>query len=619
VVVPDLVRPSIQREDMPIVCERFTTSKLSTFEDLQSLNTFGFRGEALASISHVAHVTIVSMTKDSPCAYKYARRKFPPRNLNLVLISRVMICFRAHYADGKLVGRDGESPDPKPCAGTVGTTITAEDLFFNVPSRRKAMKSASEEYQRVVEVISKYSLHYSGIAMNVKKHGDNRSDVNTLRETQLKDNIRLLHGAKVFAELLEINVDVPAVDAKVKGFVSEKAISSASPACSNLMGNTISIRFITGPNYSGKKISFILFINNRLVDCAPLKKAVETVYGHMFQKSVHPWIYLSLMFPPHKIDPNVHPTKSEVRFLNQEEVIAEVIAQITSELEKSNMSRAFDTEGGAAWSVIPHHVQTSLHDSMEVDQTPQQTSNVTPEKMNSPQMKPYQHQMIRTDSKSQKLDSFLSPNRSRNGSFSTDTSPVARAINFEETTVATAAQQEEDDGIELFDDPMELDTAPHQCDHGHDHSHDQPLENDRNDFEDDDEEAPPSPTLKKRKRDSPGTDSRPTLGKFSANAEPISSSRQEIDVQPEEFRKRKRLEQRKPEKVRLTSVTNLISAFETASHSGLRDVFSNYAFVGCFDSTRVLLQFETRLFICDMSRLSYVLFLMPISLSPDLW
>ncbi len=91
----------LQKDDLPILCERFTTSKLKAFEDLSSIGTYGFRGEALASISHIAHLTITTKTADSSCAW------------------------RAHYADGKLApAKPGQSADPKPTAGRGGTQIT---------------------------------------------------------------------------------------------------------------------------------------------------------------------------------------------------------------------------------------------------------------------------------------------------------------------------------------------------------------------------------------------------------------------------------------------------------------------------------------------------------------
>jgi DNA mismatch repair protein MLH1 len=105
---------------MPIVCERHTTSKLSKFEDLQTINTFGFRGEALASISYCSYVTIISKTKDQKCA------------------------FRAEYIDGQVK----EGTEIKPTSGTDGTQIIVNylitkisDLFYNNPTRKLSLKN----------------------------------------------------------------------------------------------------------------------------------------------------------------------------------------------------------------------------------------------------------------------------------------------------------------------------------------------------------------------------------------------------------------------------------------------------------------------------------------------
>ncbi|KAG8572412.1 hypothetical protein GDO81_012037 [Engystomops pustulosus] len=326
----------IRKEDMEIVCERFTTSKLQSFEDLSSISTYGFRGEALASISHVAHVTITTKTADGKCAY------------------------RATYADGKL-----KAP-PKPCAGNQGTQISVEDLFYNVSTRRKALKSASEEHARIVEVVSRYAIHNSGISFSVKKQGETMADVRTLSNATTVDNIRTVFGNAVSRELIEVGCEDVKLAFKMKGYV-------------------------TNANYSMKKCIFLLFINARLVESSALKKAIETVYAAYLPKNTHPFLYLSLEIAPQNVDVNVHPTKHEVHFLHEESIIERVQQHIESKLLGSNSSRMYFTQ-----TLLPG---ASISASEVIKPSTSKTSGD----------KVYAHQMVRTDAREQKLDAFLQP------------------------------------------------------------------------------------------------------------------------------------------------------------------------------------------------------------------
>ncbi|KAM8858487.1 DNA mismatch repair protein Mlh1 [Spinachia spinachia] len=323
----------IRREDMDIVCERFTTSKLQTFEDLSAIATYGFRGEALASVSHVAHVTITTKTADAKCAH------------------------RASYGDGKLKG------PPKPCAGNQGTQILVEDLFYNVATRRKALKSPSDEYSRIVEVVSRYAIHNSGKSFSVKKQGETVADVRTLPNASVVDNIRAVFGNAVSRELIQVGCEDPKLAYKMKGYISNA-------------------------NYSVKKCILVLFINHRLVESSALKKAIETVYAAYLPKNSHPFLYLSLEIAPQNVDVNVHPTKHEVHFLHEDSVIESVQKHVESKLLGSNSSRTYFTQ-----TLLPVSGGSEVKSSSGGE----------------PGERVYAHQMVRTDCRAQKLDAFLRP------------------------------------------------------------------------------------------------------------------------------------------------------------------------------------------------------------------
>lgn len=302
----------IHRDDFAIVCERFTTSKLSTFDDLANIATFGFRGEALASITHVARVSILSRTSDGPCAY------------------------RAQYVDGKFAA----GQEPKPAAGVVGTTITAEDLFHNMPTRRTAFKNPNDEYLKILDVLTKYSVHYARVSFTCKKHGKAAPDLHTPRDDGVAgrercplDVIRIVYGAAVAKELVAVQFSrSTATDATARDDV---AAGSFVVAAAGLVSNA---------NFSQKKSVFLLFINGRLVESSALKKVVEQAYAQYLPRHSHPFVYLALSLPAPVVDVNVHPTKREVHFLCQDRVLELVHDELSAVLSGSNQSRAFPVQ-----------------------------------------------------------------------------------------------------------------------------------------------------------------------------------------------------------------------------------------------------------------------------------
>ncbi|XP_052873413.1 DNA mismatch repair protein Mlh1 [Anopheles cruzii] len=275
----------IRREDLAIVCERFTTSKLQSFEDLSSISTYGFRGEALASISHVAHLKIVTKTKSEQCAYQ------------------------ACYEDGRLKG------DIKPIAGNQGTQITVDDLFYNVPMRKQALKTPNEEFQRISDVVSKYAVHNPEACFVLKKSGETAA-IRTPGRTTVAHNIGLIYGATIGKALVPVVLKDDVLQLTVDGYV-------------------------TNVNFSHKKPIFLMFINHRAVDCGALKKAIEGIYSVYLAKGSSPFVYISLELNPNNVDVNVHPTKHEVHFLHEEEIVERIKSAVERMLLGGNAARTY--------------------------------------------------------------------------------------------------------------------------------------------------------------------------------------------------------------------------------------------------------------------------------------
>jgi DNA mismatch repair protein MLH1 len=341
---------------------------------LTSIGTYGFRGEALASISHIAHLTVTTKTKDSTCAW------------------------RAQYDSGRLAPpKPGQSADPKPTAGRQGTQITVEDLFYNVPTRRRAFRSASEEYNKILDVIGRYAVHCDGVAFSCKKHGEASTTISTQSNSSTVERIRQIHGASVANELIEFTSSDENYGYRARGWT-------------------------TNANYHVKKTTLLLFINHRSVDSTNIRKAIEQTYSTFLPKGGHPFTYLSLDIDPHRVDVNVHPTKREVNFLNEDEIIEKICSDIRTKLANVDTSRTFMTQTLLPGARIPLITTGS-------DANNGATNNATT--AGTPKSRPYENNLVRTDAKLRKITSMLPPSAARGNAESVASEETREEMEYE--------------------------------------------------------------------------------------------------------------------------------------------------------------------------------------------
>ncbi|KAK3004984.1 hypothetical protein RJ639_017902 [Escallonia herrerae] len=299
----------IRYEDLPILCERHTTSKLSAFEDLQSIKSMGFRGEALASMTYVGHVTVTTITKGQLHGY------------------------RASYRDGVM------EHEPKACAAVKGTQIMIENLFYNMIARRKTLQSSADDYPKVVDMLSRFAVHHTSVSFSCRKHGAARADVHSVPVSSRIDAIRSVYGVSVACNLMTIEAsdDDPSSSVfQMDGFISN----------ANYFAKKITMTMIRKKLLSYTKELSIRFDMDadRLVDCGALKRAIEIVYAATLPKASKPFIYMSIVLPPEHVDVNIHPTKREVSLLNQEVIIEKIQSAVESKLRNSNEARTFQEQ-----------------------------------------------------------------------------------------------------------------------------------------------------------------------------------------------------------------------------------------------------------------------------------
>lgn len=244
------------RDDALLAFERHATSKISRAEDLHAISTLGFRGEALASIGSVARVELVTRTESEAAG------------------TRVTI-------------EGGKMRDVKDAAHPRGTTITMRDLFFNVPARRKFLRSEATESFHLTNLVTHYALAHPEIAFALTNNG--RETLYVAPAKDVRERAYQIFGAQFLENLLEVNAGLPQV-ARVRGFVSAPRERRTS------------------------RDAQYLFINGRYVRDPLISRALTEAYRTVLPHGVYPAALLFMEIPLEEVDVNVHPAKTEVRF-----------------------------------------------------------------------------------------------------------------------------------------------------------------------------------------------------------------------------------------------------------------------------------------------------------------
>uniref|UniRef100_A0A0K0F931 DNA_mis_repair domain-containing protein n=1 Tax=Strongyloides venezuelensis TaxID=75913 RepID=A0A0K0F931_STRVS len=262
----------IDREDLKIVAERFTTSKLRSTNDFKKMQTYGFRGEALASISCISNLSITSRTKDSNVAYN------------------------ATYVSGKLEGA------VKPSTGKIGTLVTVKNLFDKLNVRKVSFKNSTEERNRISDVVVRYAIENPHIAFAFKS-SSNKVSFRTAGNNNIKDCASTLLGSSIGNSIIEQNFSDKRLHFECKLVLTKPKPPRVTTYKKDMEGN--------------KRI-FHIFINKRMVDCLSLQTAINYTFNCCGKTCS--FISVSLKIDPDRVDVNIHPSKKDVVFLNSEQI-----------------------------------------------------------------------------------------------------------------------------------------------------------------------------------------------------------------------------------------------------------------------------------------------------------
>lgn len=295
----------IERDQVAVAFYRHSTSKIRSAEDLLTVKSLGFRGEALSSISAVARVELITKTYDELTGTRYVIE-----------------------GSKELSNEEIGAPD--------GTTFIVKDLFYNVPARRKFLKTAQTEGSYISDMVEKLALSHPDISF--KFINNNQTKLHTSGNGNRKDIIYHIFGREISSSLLEVKHECEYF--KVEGFIGKPVITR---------GNR---------NYEN------YFINGRYVKSNILSRAIEEAYKSFLMQHQYPFTVLYFTFFS-ELDVNVHPTKMELRFDNNNEIYVELCDTIYAILSHKEMIHEVPVDSTSAPKKIVHEYKEPIPEPFE--------------------------------------------------------------------------------------------------------------------------------------------------------------------------------------------------------------------------------------------------------------
>ena len=275
----------MSKDDLEFAFERHATSKIRKADDLENVKSMGFRGEALASIAAIAHVELVSKTEDDSIGHK-------------------------------IVVEGGKILEIEDSASQKGTTITVSNLFFNTPVRYKFLKKDFTEAGYIEDAVTRIAIANPNIA--IKLINGNKTIIQTNGNGDLKTVIYTIYGKEIAEGLLEVNYEYEGI--KVTGAIGKPEIAR------------------NNRSYQ------MFFVNKRYIKDKTLSAGVEQAFKGLIPIGKYGVVVLNIEIEPNKIDVNVHPTKLEIRFQEEQKVFKAIYHSVKDTLLKGDLVKEVERE-----------------------------------------------------------------------------------------------------------------------------------------------------------------------------------------------------------------------------------------------------------------------------------